>query len=68
MTKVKAYAAPSEGAPLVATMVDRRDVGPDDVQFDVLFAVSATPIFTRFAVNGASKHIHYLLAMNLLEK
>ena len=37
MTKVKAYAAPSEGAPLVATMVDRRDVGPDDVQFDVLF-------------------------------
>ena len=37
MTKVKAYAAPSEGAPLVATMIDRRDVGPDDVQFDVLF-------------------------------
>jgi len=37
MTKVKAYAATSEGAPLVATMVDRRDVGPDDVQFDVLF-------------------------------
>ena len=37
MTKVKAYAAPSEGAPLVATMIDRREVGPDDVQFDVLF-------------------------------
>ena len=37
MTQVKAYAAPSEGAPLVATMVDRREVGSDDVQFDVLF-------------------------------
>jgi uncharacterized zinc-type alcohol dehydrogenase-like protein len=37
VTKVKAYAAPSESAPLIATMIDRREVGPDDVQFDVLF-------------------------------
>jgi uncharacterized zinc-type alcohol dehydrogenase-like protein len=37
MSKVKAYAAPSEAAPLVATTVERRDVGSDDVQFDVLF-------------------------------
>jgi len=68
MTKVKAYAAPSEGAPLVATMVDRRDVGPDDVQFDVLFCGICHSEFTQCAVNGASKLIHYHPAMNLLEK
>jgi uncharacterized zinc-type alcohol dehydrogenase-like protein len=37
MTQVKAYAAPSEAAPLVATIIERREVGPEDVQFDVLF-------------------------------
>ena len=37
MTKVKAYAAPSEGAALIPTIVERRPVGPTDVQFDVLF-------------------------------
>jgi uncharacterized zinc-type alcohol dehydrogenase-like protein len=37
MSQVKAYAAPSGGAPLVATMIERREVGPEDVQFDVRF-------------------------------
>ncbi|WP_111766901.1 NAD(P)-dependent alcohol dehydrogenase [Nakamurella deserti] len=35
---VPAYAAPAEGAPLVPTTIQRRDVGPRDVRIDVTYA------------------------------
>lgn len=38
MPNVAAYAAPSEGAPLVPTTVSRRDPGPLDVVIDIAFA------------------------------
>jgi D-arabinose 1-dehydrogenase-like Zn-dependent alcohol dehydrogenase len=37
MTQVKACAAPSEATPVFATIIERREVGPQDVQFHVLF-------------------------------
>ena len=36
--KTAAYAAPSAGAPLAPTTIERRACGPDDVVIDVLFA------------------------------
>ena len=36
--RVRAYAAPAEGAPLEATEIDRRPVGPKDVLIEVEFA------------------------------
>jgi len=36
--KTRAYATAAAGAPLEPTIIDRRDVGPDDVQIDILFA------------------------------
>ena len=38
MTRVNAYAAPSEAAPLEKTTIERRDLGPHDVLIDVAFA------------------------------
>ena len=38
MTIVSAYAATSATAPLTTTTIERRDVGPHDVAFDILFA------------------------------
>ncbi|MEO8404353.1 MAG: NAD(P)-dependent alcohol dehydrogenase [Chitinophagaceae bacterium] len=37
MIKTKAYAAQDEKTPLAPWTFDRRDVGPHDVQFDILF-------------------------------
>src|ERR1700743_803170 len=37
MIKTKAYAAQDEHTPLAPWTFDRRDVGPHDVQFDILF-------------------------------
>jgi alcohol dehydrogenase (NADP+) len=37
-TTVSAYAAPSATEPLVKTTIERRDVGPHDVAFDIKFA------------------------------
>lgn len=37
-TRVYAYAAPSEGAPLERTVIERRDLGPRDVLIDIAFA------------------------------
>ncbi|MHA7140436.1 MULTISPECIES: NAD(P)-dependent alcohol dehydrogenase [unclassified Arthrobacter] len=37
-TTVNAYAAPSESEDLIATTIERRDVGPDDVLIDIKFA------------------------------
>ncbi len=37
MTETKAYAAQSETTPLAPWTFNRRDVGPHDVQFDILF-------------------------------
>ncbi|MCM3778158.1 NAD(P)-dependent alcohol dehydrogenase [Microbacterium hydrocarbonoxydans] len=38
MTRVHAYAAPSEAAPLEKTVIDRRELGPHDVLIDIAFA------------------------------
>ncbi len=38
MTRVHAYAAPSEAAPLEKTTVERRELGPRDVLIDIAFA------------------------------
>ncbi|MBT2475176.1 NAD(P)-dependent alcohol dehydrogenase [Microbacterium sp. ISL-103] len=38
MTRVTAYAAPSEAAPLEKTVIERRDLGPLDVLIDIAFA------------------------------
>ena len=38
MTIVSAYAATSATAPLTKTTIERRDVGPHDVAFDIMFA------------------------------
>ncbi|KNY05406.1 NAD(P)-dependent alcohol dehydrogenase [Microbacterium sp. GCS4] len=38
MTRVHAYAAPSEAAPLEKTEIDRRELGPHDVLIDIAFA------------------------------
>ncbi|MGG5172466.1 NAD(P)-dependent alcohol dehydrogenase [Pseudarthrobacter sp. J1738] len=38
MTTVNAYVAPSAGAPLEATTIERREVGPHDVLIDIKFA------------------------------
>ncbi|MHA7155710.1 NAD(P)-dependent alcohol dehydrogenase [Arthrobacter sp. TMN-50] len=37
-TTVNAYAAPSASEDLIATTIERRDVGPDDVLIDIKFA------------------------------
>lgn len=37
MTATKAYAAPSSSAPLGPFTIDRRDVGPHDVKFEILY-------------------------------
>ena len=37
MPTVKAFAATSKTAPLAAATIPRRDVGPDDVEFDILY-------------------------------
>ncbi len=37
MTQAKAYAAQSAGAPLAPWTFERRDVGPNDVQIEILF-------------------------------
>ncbi|THJ67455.1 NAD(P)-dependent alcohol dehydrogenase [Arthrobacter echini] len=37
-TTVNAYSAPSAGADLIPTTIERRDVGPDDVRIDIKFA------------------------------
>ncbi|MDF2561581.1 MAG: alcohol dehydrogenase [Microbacterium sp.] len=38
MTRVNAYAAPREAAPLEKTVIERRDLGPLDVLIDIAFA------------------------------
>ncbi|WP_091229624.1 NAD(P)-dependent alcohol dehydrogenase [Microbacterium sp. 3J1] len=38
MTRVTAYAAPSEAAPLEKTTIERRELGPHDVRIDIAFA------------------------------
>ncbi len=38
MTRVTAYAAPSEAAPLEKTTIERRELGPHDVLIDIAFA------------------------------
>ncbi|MEV4736389.1 MULTISPECIES: NAD(P)-dependent alcohol dehydrogenase [unclassified Microbacterium] len=38
MTRVHAYAAPREAAPLEKTEIDRRELGPHDVLIDIAFA------------------------------
>lgn len=38
MTRVNAYAAPSESAPLEKTVIERRELGPLDVLIDIAFA------------------------------
>ncbi|WP_435749071.1 NAD(P)-dependent alcohol dehydrogenase [Microbacterium sp. PMB16] len=38
MTRVNAYAAPSEAAPLEKTVIERRELGPLDVLIDIAFA------------------------------
>ncbi|WAA66672.1 NAD(P)-dependent alcohol dehydrogenase [Microbacterium oxydans] len=38
MTRVNAYAAPSEAAPLEKTVIERRALGPHDVLIDIAFA------------------------------
>ncbi|HEX2213582.1 MAG TPA: alcohol dehydrogenase, partial [Mycobacterium sp.] len=38
MSTVSAYAAPSATEPLVKTTITRREVGPQDVAFDIHFA------------------------------
>ncbi|RKS77928.1 putative zinc-type alcohol dehydrogenase-like protein [Motilibacter peucedani] len=37
-TTVRAYAAPSEAAPLVPTTIERRDLGPHDVLIEIKYA------------------------------
>ncbi len=60
MTRVNAYAAPSEAAPLEKTVVERRDLGPDDVLIDVAFAgICHSDIHT---VRGEWGPKHYPLA------
>ncbi|MDQ0646810.1 putative zinc-type alcohol dehydrogenase-like protein [Microbacterium natoriense] len=38
MTRVTAYAAPREAAPLEKTLIERRELGPNDILIDVAFA------------------------------
>lgn len=38
MTRVNAYAAPSEAAPLEKIVIERRELGPHDVLIDIAFA------------------------------
>ncbi len=38
MTRVHAYAAPSEAAPLEKTVIERRELGPRDILIDIAFA------------------------------
>ncbi|MBO0980903.1 NAD(P)-dependent alcohol dehydrogenase [Microbacterium sp. SD291] len=38
MTRVHAYAAPSEAAPLEKTLIERREIGPRDILIDIAFA------------------------------
>ncbi|WP_314428277.1 NAD(P)-dependent alcohol dehydrogenase [uncultured Microbacterium sp.] len=38
MTRVTAYAAPSEAAPLEKTVIERRELGPHDILIDIAFA------------------------------
>ncbi|MFT4158089.1 MAG: NAD(P)-dependent alcohol dehydrogenase [Microbacterium sp.] len=38
MTRVNAYAAPSEAAPLEKVVIDRREIGPNDILIDIAFA------------------------------
>ena len=38
MSRTAALAAPSAGAPLEATTIERRDLRDDDVQIDIQFA------------------------------
>ena len=38
MTRVNAYAAPSEAAPLEKTVIERRELGPNDILIDIAFA------------------------------
>ncbi|MGK2931601.1 MAG: alcohol dehydrogenase, partial [Solirubrobacterales bacterium] len=38
MKPVNAYAAPSASEPLIPTTIDRRDLGPNVVLFDIKFA------------------------------
>lgn len=38
MTRVHAYAAPREAAPLEKTVIERRELGPHDVLIDIAFA------------------------------
>ncbi|KQR48878.1 alcohol dehydrogenase [Microbacterium sp. Leaf161] len=38
MTRVNAYAAPSEAAPLEKTAIERRELGPNDILIDIAFA------------------------------
>jgi uncharacterized zinc-type alcohol dehydrogenase-like protein len=38
MTRVNAYAAPSEAAPLEKTVIERRELGPNDILVDIAFA------------------------------
>ena len=45
-TTVSAIAATSATGPLTKTTIERRDVGPHDVAFDIKFAGSATPTST----------------------
>ena len=49
----KAYSAASATSPLASTTIPRRDPTEHDVQIEILFCGSATPIFIRFATSGA---------------
>ncbi|MFK0402284.1 NAD(P)-dependent alcohol dehydrogenase [Microbacterium sp. NPDC090225] len=60
MTRVNAYAAPSEAAPLEKTTIERRELGPHDVLIDVAFAgICHSDIHT---VRGDWGHREYPLA------
>ncbi|MFF5625214.1 NAD(P)-dependent alcohol dehydrogenase [Microbacterium sp. NPDC012755] len=60
MTRVTAYAAPSEAAPLERTTIERRDLGPRDILIDIAFAgICHSDIHT---VRGDWGPQHYPLA------
>ena len=57
MTIVSAYAATSATAPLTKTTINRRDVGPHDVAFDIHFAGICHSDIHTVAASGAHPHI-----------
>jgi hypothetical protein len=52
MIPVNAYAAQSAVTPLAPFSFERRELGPHDIQIDILYCGFVTPIFTRPAMNG----------------